>query len=176
LKFCKTPLQDVYVIELDRLEDDRGFYARGWCQREFSENGMKLPFVQANMSFSKKKGTLRGMHYQEQPHYEAKLMRCINGAIYECVIDLRPGSATYKKSYGVELSAENRKMLFVPGGFANGFLTLEDNSEVFYQVTEFYHPESECGVRFDDPAFGIEWPIAPVSISDKDRNWPDFDA
>ena len=176
MKFTKTSLQDACIIELDRLEDERGFYARGWCSREFADHDMSLPFVQANMSFSKYKGTLRGLHYQKQPHYEAKLMRCINGSIYECIIDLRPESTTYRKTFGLELSADNRKMLYVPGGFANGFLTLLDNSEVFYQVTEFYHPESETGVRYNDPAFGIEWPITPVIVSDKDQNWADFDA
>ncbi len=175
MKFSKTPVQDAYIIDLDRREDMRGFYARGWCSREFAEHGMNLPFVQINNSYSKYKGTLRGMHYQQHPHYEAKLMRCIGGSVYECIIDLRPESPTFRKSYCIELSAENRKMLYVPGGFANGLLTLKDDSEVLYQVTEFYHPESEAGVRYNDPAFDIEWPITPVIISDKDQNWADFD-
>jgi len=174
--FTKTPLQDAYVIELARHEDDRGFFARGWCSKEFSEQGMDLPFVQANMSFSKNKGTLRGLHYQKKPHYEAKLMRCIRGSVYECIIDLRSESSTYKKTFRIELTADNRKMLYVPGGFANGYLTLIDNKQVFYQVTEFYHPESEMGVRYNDPSFGIEWPIPPIIVTDKDQNWADFDA
>ncbi len=175
MNFNETTLQDAYLIELDTVEDERGFFARAWCEEKFASQGIVLPFVQTNISFSKCKGTLRGLHLQKPPHLEAKLLRCISGAVYECIIDLRQSSPTYMKTYGAELSAKNRKMLYVPGGFANGYLTLADGSEVLYQVTETYHPESEFGVRYDDPAFGIVWPITPIVVTDKDREWPDFD-
>jgi len=174
--FKELPLQDAYIIEPEPIEDARGFYARALCEKEFADHGLELNIVQSNISFSLKKGTLRGMHYQVAPHLEAKIVRCTRGGIYDVIIDMREESPTYKQWYGQELTSENRKTLYIPGGFAQGFITLQDNSEVSYNVTEFYHPESERGLRYNDPEFGIEWPITPVVISDKDRNCPDFNS
>ncbi len=171
--FTKTKLKDAYIIEIEKWEDKRGFFARSWCQREFDAHGLISHLVQANISFNKKKGTLRGMHYQIAPYGETKLVRCIRGAIYDVIIDLRPDSPNCKQWIGVELTADNRKMLYVPENFAHGFITLEDNTEVFYQVSQFYSPEHERGVRYNDPAFGIKWPLDIEVISDKDKSWPD---
>jgi dTDP-4-dehydrorhamnose 3,5-epimerase len=173
--FTKTGLVDVYLIDLEKREDERGFFARAWCQNEFEEHGLDSKIVQANIAFTKKKGTLRGMHYQVAPYEETKLVRCIRGAIYDLVIDLRPKSPTYKQSFGVELTPENHKMLCVPKGFAHGYLTLEDNTEVLYQVSQFYAPGAEQGIRWNDPEFKLKWPLSEnLLISEKDRNWPDF--
>lgn len=175
MKFSKTSLADVYVIDLEKREDERGFFARAWCQKEFADQGLDSNFVQANLSFNNTKGTLRGMHYQVAPYEETKLIRCIRGAIYDLIIDLRPQSPTYKQSFGVELTPENRKMFCVPKGFAHGYLTLQDNTEVLYQVSEFYTPGSERGIRWNDPAFNLKWPkMANLILSEKDQNWPDF--
>jgi dTDP-4-dehydrorhamnose 3,5-epimerase len=174
--FIETKLPGAFVIDVEPIEDDRGFFARAWCRREFSEHGLSTDLAQANMSFNKRKGTLRGMHFQKAPHAEVKLVRCTRGAIYDVIVDLRPGSPTHSRWVGVELTAENRRMLYVPEGFAHGFQTLEDNTEIFYLVSEFYTPESEGGVRWSDPVFDIEWPLgAPTEISDKDRSWPDYE-
>lgn len=156
--FTETKLKGAYVIELERIEDERGFFARSWCQKEFEEHGLNSRLVQCNISFNKKKGTLRGMHYQAGPYEEAKLVRCTRGAIYDVIIDLRPDSDTFKQWIAEELSAKNQKMLYIPEGFAHGFQTLENDSEVFYQMSEFYHPECARGVRWDDPTFRIIWP------------------
>ena len=171
--FTETKLKGAYIIEPERLEDERGFFARTFCQEEFAAHGLRTRFVQCSISFNKKKGTLRGMHYQVASHEEAKLVRCTMGAIYDVIIDLRPGSPTFTQWVAVELTAQNRKMLYVPEGLAHGFQTLEDDTEVFYQMSEFYYPESARGVRWDAPAFGIEWPLAeePV-LSEKDRRYP----
>lgn len=174
--FTETPLKDAYIIEFERIEDERGFFARSWCVREFKEYGLNPNLVQCNVSFNKKKGTLRGMHYQAAPHGEAKLVRCTKGALYDVIIDLRHGSPTFKQWFGVELTAENRKALYVPEGFAHGFQTLEDETEVFYQMSEFHHPENAQGVRYDDPAFGIDWPVTSPSLSPKDSVYEDFDS
>jgi dTDP-4-dehydrorhamnose 3,5-epimerase len=174
LKFTPTKLPGSYVIEPERLEDDRGFFARSWCQREGSAYGLYPNWVQCNISFNKKKGTLRGMHYQKPPFEEAKLVRCTMGAIYDVIIDLRAESATFKQWAAVELSAENRRMLYIPEGFAHGFLTLNDNTEIFYQMSEFYAPAHAQGVRWNDPVFAIDWPMDVRVISDGDRNYPDF--
>ncbi len=174
MNFEKLPLKDAYVVIPELIEDSRGFYARALCEKEFSANGMSMKIVQSNISFSKKKGTLRGMHYQEAPHLETKIVRCTQGAIYDVIVDMRVDSPTYKQWHGVELSSENRKTLYIPGGFAQGFMTLRDDTEVTYNVTEFYHPESERGIRYNDPAFKIRWPTQPSVISDKDRTCPDF--
>jgi len=174
--FSKIPLQDARIIEPERLEDHRGFYARGLCQREFANEGLVLNLVQSNISFTHKKGTLRGMHYQVAPHQEVKIVRCTRGAIFDVIIDMRPESSTYLKWFGVELNEENRKTLYIPGGFAQGFETLRDNTEVSYGVNEYYHPECEKGLRYNDPAFGIEWPFEPEVITDKDKSWPDYDS
>jgi dTDP-4-dehydrorhamnose 3,5-epimerase len=175
LKFHSTPLLGAYTIELEKRGDDRGFFARLFCEKEFEAAHLPMSVVQINNSLSAKAGTLRGMHYQLQPAAEIKIVRCIRGSLYDVIIDLRPDSATFGKWFGVELSAENRLMLFVPQGFAHGVLTLTNNTEAFYLANAFYAPEHERGVRFDDPRFGIEWPLQPVGVSPKDRNWPDFD-
>lgn len=172
--FAETPLKDAYIIELDRIEDERGFFARSWCVTEFEEHGLNSNLVQCNVSFNKKKGTLRGMHYQAAPHEEAKLVRCTKGALYDVIIDLRPDSPTFKRCFGVELTADNRKALYIPEGFAHGFQTIQDDTEVFYQMSEFYHPESARGIQYDDPAFGIEWPLSNPNTSPKDSTYKDF--
>jgi dTDP-4-dehydrorhamnose 3,5-epimerase len=171
--FRETKLNGAYIIEPERLEDERGFFARAWCQREFEIKGFNPDVVQCNISFNKKRGTLRGLHYQISPHAEAKVVRCTCGAIFDVIVDLRPDSCTYMAYISVELSAGNRLALYVPEGFAHGFQTLEDDSEVFYQMSEYYHPESARGLRWDDPALGISWPVSPGQlISDRDKGWP----
>jgi dTDP-4-dehydrorhamnose 3,5-epimerase len=172
--FRQTQLPGVYLLEPERHEDERGFFARTWCRREFEAHGLDPRLVQCNISFNRKRGTLRGMHYQAAPHGEAKLIRCTRGAIYDVIVDLRRDSPAFKKWVAAELTAENRSMLFVPEGLAHGFQTLEGDTEVFYQMSEFYHPESARGVRWDDPAFGIRWPFAQPIMSDKDRGYADF--
>jgi dTDP-4-dehydrorhamnose 3,5-epimerase len=172
--FTETKLKGAFIIEPEKLEDDRGFFARSWCQREFEAHGLNPHLVQCSISFSEQKGTLRGMHYQVSPKEEAKLVRCTSGSIYDAIIDLRPESPTFKQYVGLVLTAHNHKMLYVPEGFAHGFLTLEENTEVFYQISEFYSPEHARGVRWNDPAFEIEWPLAPSTMSDRDRSCPDF--
>jgi len=172
--FTETDLKGAFIIEIKKIEDERGFFGRSWCRREMEEHGLKGEIVQANTSFSNKKGTLRGMHYQVPPYEEAKIIRCVRGAIYDVIIDLRPGSSTYKKWVGTELSCDNYKMLYVPEGFAHGFLTLTDNVEVYYNVTAFYTPGAERGIRWNDSSFNIKWPFEPVVISSKDKGHPDF--
>jgi dTDP-4-dehydrorhamnose 3,5-epimerase len=172
--FIETRLKDAYIIELERLEDERGFFARSWCQSEFEEHGLNPHLVQCNISYNNKKGTLRGMHFQAAPRGEAKLVRCTRGAIYDVIIDLRPKSPTFKHYAGVELTSEARNALYVPEGLAHGFLTLMDDTEVFYQMSEFYAPGYARGVRWNDPAFAIDW-LAPVRvISERDASYPDF--
>jgi len=171
VRFEETPLAGAFVIELEPHADDRGFFARAYCAREFEEHGLEPRVVQANLSYNRSKGTLRGMHYQAPPAGEAKLVRCIRGAIHDVIVDLRPDSPTYLQHVGVDLTAENRRALFVPALFAHGFQTLEDEVEVFYQVSEFYTPGAERGLRHDDPALGISWPLEVSEISDKDRSW-----
>ena len=173
--FIETKLKGAFVIELEKYSDDRGFFSRAWCQKEFKEQGINSQFVQANIGFSKNSGTIRGIHYQIAPFEEAKLVRCIRGAIFDVVLDLRPELPSFKQWFGVELRDENRKMLYVPEGCAHGYQTLVDNTEVFYQVSQVYSPESERGIRWNDPEFDIEWPIdEDLVISEKDQNWPDF--
>jgi dTDP-4-dehydrorhamnose 3,5-epimerase len=171
----ETKLKGAYIVELEELKDNRGFFARAWCQHEFEKHGLNAHFVQANVSYSKKKGTLRGLHYQISPYEEIKLMRCTKGSVYDVIIDLRRASSTYAQWIGVELTSENHKMLYVPENFAHGFQTLEDDTEVFYPVSQFYTPGSERGIRYDDPAFGIKWPeTKDLVMSEKDKCWPDF--
>lgn len=172
MRFEATRLQGAYIIELDKHGDERGFFARTFCQREFREHGLAVNMVQTNVSFSKQRGTLRGMHYQEAPHAEAKLVRCVRGALYDVIVDVRPQSATYLEWIGVELTADNYRMLHVPEGFAHGFITLEEDTEVTYQVSAFYAPTHERGLRYDDLAIGIEWPVNVQVISGKDEAWP----
>lgn len=173
--FHETPLPGAFVIDLEKRGDDRGFFARAFCEKEFGQHGLSTHYVQVNNSSSAQKGTLRGMHYQLAPKAETKVVRCIKGSLYDVILDLRKDSPTFGRSFGAELSAENRRMMYVPKGFAHGFITLADDTEAFYFVDEFYAPETERGIRFDDPRFGIEWPAAPTVLSDKDRNWRDFD-
>jgi len=172
--FKETKLKGAYLIEIEKNEDERGFFARSYCFREFEEHDLNPRVLQCNISFNAKKGTLRGMHYQASPYEEAKLVRCNSGGIYDVIIDLRRDSTTYLKHYGVRLDSENGLMLFIPEGFAHGFLTLEDNTEVFYQMSEFYAPECARGYRWNDPTFGIHWPVEVEVISDRDRSYPDF--
>lgn len=175
MKFIPIPLKGAYIIELEKKGDERGFFGRTYCEKEFQQAGLDNHFVQINNSLSSQKGTLRGMHYQMHPHSETKIVRCIKGALYDVVLDLNTNSPTFGQSYGVELSDDNRKMMYVPKGFAHGFLTIQDETEAFYLVSEFYAPQSERGIRWNDPKFGIKWPFDPVVVSDKDKNHPLFD-
>jgi dTDP-4-dehydrorhamnose 3,5-epimerase len=172
--FTETKLKGAFIIDIDPHEDERGFFARSWCEDEFKQHGLNPHLAQCNISFNKKRGTLRGMHYQVAPFAEAKVVRCTMGAIYDVIIDLRPNSPTNKKWLSVELTAENHRALYVPENFAHGFQTLSDNTEVFYQMTEFFHPECARGVRWDDSAFGVEWFSAPQIISNQDCEYPEF--
>lgn len=172
--FEKTTLEGAYLIDLEKKGDERGFFARAFCQKEFSEHGLVSQFVQVNNSLSGQKGTLRGMHYQLPPFSEVKVLRCIKGSLFDVIVDLRSDSPTFKKWFGAELTAENRRMMYVPQGFAHGLITLEDNTEVLYLVSAFYSQENERGLRFDDPTIGIHWPMIPTEVSVKDRQWPDL--
>jgi dTDP-4-dehydrorhamnose 3,5-epimerase len=172
--FTETTLAGAYLIEPERNIDERGFFANNWSAKEFVEHGLAPQFVESNISFSLKRGTLRGMHYQASPYGQAKLVRCTSGAIFDVIIDLRPGSLSFRQWTAVELTAQNRLMLYVPVDFAHGFQTLEDNTEVTYQVSSPYHPESSRGVRWDDQAFAITWPEADRTIIARDRLYPDF--
>ncbi len=174
MKFDETSLRGAYLIDLQPIADARGFFARALCRREFEEHCLNPAIAQCNFAFNHVCGTLRGMHYQVEPAREVKIVRCIAGAVFDAIIDLRPDSSTYRRWFGVELSACNRRALYVPEGFAHGYLTLADNSEIQYMVSEFYSPRHESGIRWNDPAFGIEWPMAPQVISDKDASHPDF--
>ncbi len=174
--FTETPLAGAWLIDLEKRGDDRGFFARAFCVNEFGKHGLSTQFVQVNNSLSAQKGTLRGMHYQLAPKAETKVVRCIRGALWDVILDLRPGSPTFGKSFGAELTAENRRMLYVPKGFAHGFVTLVEDTEAFYFVDEFYAPDAERGIRWNDPTFAIAWPVEPSVISDKDRSHRDFDA
>jgi len=174
MKFNPTSLQGAYTIDLEKREDERGFFARFFCVNEYDQIGLDRQIVQINNSLSKDTGTLRGIHYQLAPKAETKIVRCIRGSLYDVIVDLRPDSPTFLQWFGATLSAENRTMMFVPKGFGHAFLTLEENTEALYLVTEFYSPENERGIRWNDPKIGIEWPIEPVVISDKDQNHPDF--
>ena len=172
--FTETKLKGAFLIEVQKFEDDRGFFGRTFCQKEFQKYGLNPNVSQANVSYNKKKGTLRGMHYQAAPYEEIKLVRCTRGAICDVIIDMRPESPTFRQWTYAELRADNYLMLYVPEGFAHGFQTLEDDTEVIYQVSQFYTPGSERGIRYDDPVFKIAWPLAVQVISEKDRNWPDY--
>lgn len=173
--FKETILKGAFIIELERIEDKRGFFSRTWCKREFEKHGLNKSLVQSNIAFNKKRDILRGMHYQVAPYEEIKLVRCTRGAIYDVIIDLRASSPTYMQWIGVELTEDNYKMFYVPEGFAHGYQTLKDNTEVFYQVSQFYSPKSEQGVKWDDKVFGIKWPETDVRIiSEKDKSWPNY--
>jgi dTDP-4-dehydrorhamnose 3,5-epimerase len=174
MKFIKTPLEGSYLIELEKKGDERGFFARFFCEKEFNAAGLESKFVQINNSLSAKKGTLRGLHYQLPPASEVKLVRAIKGSLYDVIVDLRAKSPTFGKWFGAELSEENRLMMYVPRGFAHAFITLTDNVEALYLVSSFYSPENERGIKYDDPAINIQWPIKPIEISEKDKTWPKF--
>ena len=172
--FTETPLQGAYIIDLNTIEDERGFFARSWCKMEFGKHNLNPELVQCNISFNNKKGTLRGMHYQEEPYGEAKLVRCTQGSIYDVIIDLRTTSPTFLAWYSVELSAENRKMLYIPESFAHGFQTLADDTEVLYQMSEYYHPGHARGIRWNDPSVSIDWPLDTIIMSKQDREYSDI--
>jgi len=176
VKFHRTPVEGARLIELEKRGDDRGFFARYFCEREFASEGLQTHFVQINNSLSSKRGTLRGLHYQLPPSGEVKVVRCVRGALWDVIVDLRPDSPTFKKWYGAELNAENRLMMYVPRGFAHAILTLSDDAEAIYLVSAFYDPKQERGVRWNDPAIAINWPIEPVEISQKDAEWRDLDS
>jgi dTDP-4-dehydrorhamnose 3,5-epimerase len=173
--FTELKLRGAFVIDPERISDERGFFARTWCSREFVEHGLNPCIAQCNISFNERAGTLRGMHFQLAPYAESKVVRCMLGSIYDVIIDLRPNSSTYKQWEAIELTAFNRRMLYIPEGFAHGFQTLEPASEVFYQMSEFYHPQSASGVRWDDPLFAIQWPLSDERcISEKDKSFALF--
>lgn len=172
--FIETEIPGAYVVQPEMRGDSRGFFARVWCQQEFESHGLVTRVVQANSSFNKLQGTVRGMHFQYEPYAETKLVRCVRGAIFDVIVDLRPASPTFRRWVGFELTEENHLALYVPEGFAHGYQTLADDSEVMYQVSQFYTPGAEGGVRYNDPAFGIEWPLSITAISAKDATWPDF--
>ena len=172
MQFMETGIVDASVIDATPHQDERGRFLRAWCAREFAEHGLEFLPVQANMGFSKTSGTVRGMHFQVAPAIETKLIRCTRGTIFDVVLDLRPQSPSYRKWYGVELSAENGRMLYVPGNCAHGYQTLEDCTDIYYMTSAFYTPSAVRGVRFDDPAYGIQWPLVATMVSDQDRDWP----
>lgn len=173
--FNATPLQGAYTIDLEKRGDARGFFARMFCREEFKKHGLKTEFVQVNNSLSADKGTLRGLHYQLAPEAEVKVVRCVRGALWDVILDLRKGSPTFGQWFGAELTAENRRMMYCPEGFAHGFITLTPDTEAIYLVSAFYAPDKERGVRYNDPRFNVRWPIEPVVISDKDKAHRDFD-
>jgi dTDP-4-dehydrorhamnose 3,5-epimerase len=172
LKFLPTPIGGAFIVELEPLGDERGFFARSFCQEEFQKQGIDPRITQCNISFNQHRGTLRGLHYQVKPHEEAKLVRCTQGAIWDVIVDLRENSPTRYRWFAAELTSENRRALYIPRGLAHGFQTLSDNSEVFYQMSEFYHPESSRGVRWDDPMIGITWPVDNPVLSPRDKSYP----
>lgn len=176
MKFLPTGLADAHVVELEPQHDERGFFARMFCADEFAQHGLEPAVVQGNVSFNHRRGTLRGMHFQRPPAAETKYIRCLRGAIYDAIVDLRPDSPTYLRSFGVELTADNRLGLYVPTMFGHGFITLTDDTEVSYLVSEFYTPGVEGGLRYDDPVLDVTWPVEVEVISEKDRSWPAFDA
>jgi dTDP-4-dehydrorhamnose 3,5-epimerase len=174
MEFIETSLRGAYVVRLNRIEDDRGYFARGWCREEFIQHKLNPEIKQLNIGFSHKSGTIRGMHYQLAPHDEAKFVRCTRGAIYDVIIDLRAGSPTLGRWYGVELTADNGAMVYAPEGCAHGYQTLKDETETYYMTSALYVPSAVRGVRYDDPAFGVKWPVAVSAISAADRDWPDY--
>jgi dTDP-4-dehydrorhamnose 3,5-epimerase len=174
MKWTALPLSGAYLLEIQPVTDDRGFFARTWCSDEARELGLSVDFVQCSLSYNARKGTLRGMHYQAQPYPETKLVRCTAGAVYDVVVDLRSDSPTFCKWLAIELTAESRKSVYVPTGLAHGFQSLADHSEVFYQISESYHPDYARGVRWNDRTFGFEWPLEAIILSERDRSFPDF--
>lgn len=175
MRFQETGLAGAWLLDVEPHQDDRGSFSRIWCRREFGERGLATDLVQASLSWNARRGTLRGMHYQAPPKAEVKLVRCVRGAVHDVILDLRPDSPSYGRHFAGELSAENRRAMYVPEGFAHGFQALRDGSEVLYHMSEFYSPEHGRGVRWDDPAFGIEWPVPDPIMNERDRTYPDFD-
>jgi dTDP-4-dehydrorhamnose 3,5-epimerase len=175
MQFQSGSVADAWVVDLERRGDERGFFARMWCETEFANRGLVARISQINTGFSHRAGTLRGMHFQRRPHEEVKVVRCLRGSVFDVIVDLRPGSATYRRWMGVELSCDNGRMLYVPEGCAHGYITLEDSTELMYFASRPYAPDAASGVRFDDQAFGIAWPIKPLVVSQADRSWPDFE-
>lgn len=174
MNFQKTLIADSFLIDLNKISDDRGFFSRLFCSDEFKEKNISFNFPQVNTSQTKSKGSIRGFHYQREKSSESKLVKCIKGSIYDIVVDIRPNSKTYMQWQGFELNDTNRSMLLIPKGCAHGFQSLEDNIELIYFVDERYNPELESGIRWNDESFGFKWPLTPTTISDKDRNWPDY--
>jgi dTDP-4-dehydrorhamnose 3,5-epimerase len=174
MTFNELPLSGAFVLTIDRASDERGFFARTFCHNEFRDHGLNPKVAQSNISYNRTKGTLRGMHFQAPPHWEAKLVQCMRGSIHDVIVDLRPQSASYRAYAGVTLDAREHNLLYVPEGFAHGFITLEDDTDVFYQMSEFYTPDASRGFRWNDPAFAIEWPIPPTLMSARDAAYPDF--
>ncbi len=174
MKFQEVPLNGAYLIELEPIQDERGYFARSWCQKEFEKKGLVSNVVQCNISFNKKKGTLRGLHYQVFPHQEAKLVSCTRGSIYDVMIDLRPQSSTFRQCFSLEISENSNLAIYIPEGFAHGFQTLENCTQVFYQMFNYFKPESARGIRWSDPSFNIKWPVAEKIISAKDQSYSDF--
>ena len=172
--FMPTHLAGAWVVDLERREDDRGFFARAWCRREFESKGLDTRLVQCSISRTERRGTLRGMHWQAEPHAEVKLVRCTRGAIWDEIIDLRPDSPTYTRHFGLELSAENGRALYIPEGFAHGFVTLAEDTDVLYQMSEFYEPAAARGARWNDPVFGIDWPVTEPILNERDASYRDF--
>lgn len=172
MKFTELPIRGAYLIELEPISDDRGFFARSWCKREFEALNLKCDLAQCNISFNTKRGTLRGMHYQIKPFQEAKLVRCTQGAVFDVIVDIRPESDSYRSWHAIELSAKNRSMIYIPPGIAHGFQSLMDDTEVFYQMSEFYTPECAHGIRWNDPLLGIQWPIGNPVVSARDSSYP----
>ena len=175
MMFTAAPLAGAFVVSQEPRVDDRGFFARAFCAREFEAAGLESRFVQANNTLTTRKGTVRGFHYQLPPSAEVKLVRCIRGAVHDVIVDIRPDSATFLQSFGADLTADNRHMMYVPRGFAHGFVALTDDAELNYMVSAYYDPQQERGLRFNDPALGVQWPLAMRDISAKDGSWPDFD-
>jgi dTDP-4-dehydrorhamnose 3,5-epimerase len=175
MRFESTDLAGVWLVDLEPRQDSRGYFARTFCVDEFRAHGLETSFPQHSFSHSFQKGTVRGMHFQREPHGEVKLVRCLSGAIWDVVIDLRPVSATFRQWRGFELSGENGRQLYIPKGFAHGFQTLSENTEVNYLISEFYAPDASSGVRHDDPAFGVRWPLPVTTIAEKDLHWPGFE-
>ncbi len=174
MEFIETALKGAFVVRLKKIEDHRGFFARGWCREEFTQHGLNPNMIQLNVGFSHKRGTVRGMHYQSPPHQEAKFIRCTRGAIYDVIVDLRANSPTLGRWHGEELTADNGAMLYAPEGFAHGYQTLIDNTDMYYMTTALYAASSARGVRYDDAAFGIRWPLPVSVISEPDQKWPDY--
>ena len=174
MKFSETSVQGAFVLDVDRIIDERGYFGRLWCANELRDQGLETQIEQSNIGFSPQAGTLRGLHYQIEPHGEVKMIRCTRGAVFAVVLDIRLDSLTFREWYGVELNPHNASKLYVPEGCATGYLTLEDDSEIYYSTSKFYAPDAATGVRFDDPFFAIEWPRKVNMISDNDKSWPDF--